>query len=80
MRWPGRGAACRGSAPRVRAGEDRCEEFLYELKAGLRAACGRPRPADRHRVTAPRFPPVSVVRGRCIAEPPLHELTDLRLK
>jgi hypothetical protein len=30
---------------RVRAGEVRCEEFLYELKAGLRAAAcgGRPR-------------------------------------
>jgi hypothetical protein len=40
MRWPGRGAACRGSAPRVRAGEDRCEKFLYELNS--RPASGRP--------------------------------------
>jgi hypothetical protein len=32
---------------RVRAGECRCEEFLYELKAGQRAAAcgGRPGPA-----------------------------------
>jgi hypothetical protein len=30
-------------------GEVRCEEFLYELKAGLRAASGRPRPAAESR-------------------------------
>ena len=29
----------------IRAGEVRREEFLYELKAGLRAAFGRPRPS-----------------------------------
>ena len=53
----------------VRAGELR-EEFLYELKAGQRAASGRPRPADQPQATATHFPPVSVVRARCIAEPP----------
>ena len=38
------------SAPlrRVRAGEGRWEDFLYELKAGQRAASGRPRPAVPH--------------------------------
>jgi hypothetical protein len=30
-----------------------CEEFLYELKAGQRAASGRPRPADHHRIGGP---------------------------
>jgi hypothetical protein len=39
--------ACSVPLRRVRAGEVRCENFLYELKAGLRAAAygGRPRPA-----------------------------------
>ena len=37
---------------RVRAGEVRCEDFLYELKAGQRAASGRPRPAAPFREAA----------------------------
>jgi len=39
---------------RVRAGEARCEKFLYDFKAGLRAAAcgGRPRPPPpRHNGT-----------------------------
>jgi hypothetical protein len=41
------GDAKHASVPprRVRAGEVRWEKFLYELKAGQRAASGRPRPA-----------------------------------
>jgi hypothetical protein len=31
----------------------RSEEFLYELKAGLRAAAGRPRPAESRWLPAP---------------------------
>jgi hypothetical protein len=37
---------------RVRAGELRCEEFLYDLKAGQRAASGRPRPRIPSEATA----------------------------
>jgi hypothetical protein len=37
----------------VRTGEVRCEEFLYELKAGQRAASGRPRPAASRLLPAP---------------------------
>src|SRR5215216_191136 len=54
MRRAGRGStSTQRSAPRVRAGEVRCEEFLYELKASLRAAaCG-----GRPRLATPRCPP-----------------------
>jgi hypothetical protein len=48
----GRGAAaCRRPAPLCPCCCGRWEKFLYTLKAGQRAACGRPRPAEARRFT-----------------------------
>jgi hypothetical protein len=44
---------------RVRAGEVRWEEFLYTLRPALRAASGRPRPAESRSLPAPEPPHAS---------------------